>query len=198
MTAYPPEPWRLTGRCLVGVWLLRDAPAPDAPGTHVVRLFGRSVVAAAWFVYEEPSPLTYGEVMSTVLVRQGWRPRVSITRIWVDSPASLAGGRELWAIPKDLARFDVRPDASYAAEGIGEARVRLRGRLPVAVPLGFRLLQGRGGRAVVTGVRGRLRPAAVRARWSFEADGPLGFLAGRRPLLSVAASPFRLVFGARP
>ena len=32
---------------------------------------------------------------------------MSITDIWVDSPASVAGGRELWAIPKGLCDFDL-------------------------------------------------------------------------------------------
>jgi hypothetical protein len=37
----------------------------------------------------------------------------------------------------------------------------------------------------------------VRARWTFDAGGPLEFLTGRRPLLSLASTPFRLVFGRR-
>ncbi|GGF56067.1 acetoacetate decarboxylase [Marmoricola endophyticus] len=197
MSGYPPEPWHLTGRCVVGVWLLPSgvAPVPDAPGARVVRVLGRTVVAAAFFSYAEPSPLTYEEVMATVLVRRGPRPRVSITHIWVDSPASRDGGRALWAIPKELARFETGP-GSWTAPGIGAVRMRPR-RLPLVVPLAFRLLQGRAGAAVETRVGGRVRPALGRARWSVDADGPLGFLAGRRPVLTFSAVPFRLVFGRR-
>lgn len=196
---YPAEPWDLHGHQVIGVWLLpkRLAPLPDAPGCRPLGLFGRRVVAAAFFVYQEPSPLTYGEVMATVLVREGLRPRVSITHIWVDSPASMRGGRELWGIPKELAGFRIDGTRHYAAEGIGSVRVGRVRRAPFRLPSAFRIAQQREGRLLVSPVRGTVRPALVRARWSFDADGPLGFLAGRRPLLSLASVPFHLVFGRR-
>ena len=95
--SYPPEPWDLHGQAVASTFLVpvRNLDAPP-PGTRVVSLLGRAVVTTAFFRYEEPSPLTYDEVMATVLVRQGLRPRVWITHIWVDSPASRDGGRALW------------------------------------------------------------------------------------------------------
>jgi hypothetical protein len=199
MTTYPPEPWDLHGHAYIGVWLLprNRTPAPHAPGTTVVRVLGRSIVCAAFFRYERPSPLTYDEVMATVLVRQGWRLRVSITHIWVDSPASRDGGRDLWAIPKELAAFETVPQVSYAAQGIGSLVVQRERRLPWRWPVGFRIAQGRAGSALITPVRGRIRHGLVSARWSFASDGSLGFLAGRRPVLTLAARPFHLVFGRR-
>lgn len=199
MTSYPPEPWDLHGHSTIGVWLLpRDrAPAPHSSRTRPVTVFGRCVVAVAFFGYEAPSPLTYGEVMSTVLVREGWRLRVSITHIWVDSPASMAGGRALWAIPKELAGFEIEPGRRYAAEDIGSVQVRSSRRLPFAVPIRFRIAQDDSGRLKVSGVRGTARLALLRARWRFVPDGPLGFLDAGPPLLSIACRPFHLVFGAR-
>ncbi len=196
---YPAEPWDLHGHSYIGVWLLpRDCtPVPHSPATHAIAIFGRTVVCAAFFVYEEPSPLTYNEIMTTVLVREGWRLRVSITHIWVDSAASRDGGRALWAIPKDLANFDVAPHSSYAAQGIGSLAVSRMRRLPWAVPVGFRIAQDREGSLLVSPVRGRIRIGRVRARWAFPADGPIGFLAGRKPLLTLAAKPFHLIFGTR-
>lgn len=213
MTAFPPEPWDLTGHAYVGVFLVpaRHAPPPDAPGTRPVRLLGRVLVGAAWFVYEDPSPLTYRELMATQVVRDGARPRVSITHIWVDSPASRDGGRALWAIPKDLMDFaGVDPHRAYAgrlATAEGPARPvgaytpgRLRW-LPGRWPVGFRTAQGRGAHVVTTPVRGRVRlgigVGRGRGTWSFAADGPLGFLAGRRPVLVLGLRPFRLLFGPR-
>lgn len=195
--AYPPEPWHLHGHALVGVWLLprRATPAPHSPRTRTISILGRAVVAAAWFAYTEPSPLTYNEVMSTVLVRDGWVPRVSITRIWVDSPASMAGGRELWAIPKALADFESGGSGHYGSPGLGRCEVRRRRPLPVRIPLAFTTAQDRDGALVVAPVRGSARLGLARARWTFAPDGPLGFLAGRRPLLALSLHPFRLVFG---
>lgn len=199
MTSYPPEPWDLYGHAYVGTWLVprADLPAPHSPATTPITIFGRGIVAAAFFVYEEPSPLRYDEIMATVLVRDGWRLRVSITHIWVNSPASLHGGRELWAIPKELADFDVVPHASYVAQGIGALLLRRVRRLPWRLPAGFRIAQDRAGTLLVSPVSGRMRFGVAGARWSFDADGPLGFLHGRRPLLTLAIHPFRLLFGRR-
>lgn len=195
--AYPPEPWHLHGHCLVGVWLLPAgvAPTPKAPGTRTIRILGRVLVGAAFFVYTEPSPLTYGEVMSTVLVRDGLVPRVSITHIWVDSPASLAGGRALWAIPKDLATFVMAGPDHYVADGIGSADVRRVRLLPRRLPVSFTTAQDRSGTLVAAPVSGRARLGVATARWSFDPTGPLGFLSGRPPWLSLVLRPFALRFG---
>jgi len=199
MTTFPAEPWDLHGHAYVGTWLLprRLLPPPPSVSTEPVTIFGRGIVAAAFFVYEEPSPLTYNEVMTTVLVREGWRLRVAITHIWVDSPASRDGGRALWAIPKELAEFEVAPHRSYAAQGIASMTVRSGRRLPFRLPVGFKIAQDQDWKLLVSPVKGRLRPGTVKASWSFAPDGPLGFLAGQRPLLTLAARPFRLLFGRR-
>lgn len=195
---YPPEPWHLHGHAHVGVFLLPrgETPPPHSPRTRALTVFGRTIVAAAFFRYTDPSPLTYDEIMATQFVRDGWRPRVSITHIWVDSPDSMAGGRELWAIPKDLAEFDVTPGVSYIARGIGSLTLRpRRWRLPL--PLGFRVAQDRDGVLVTTPVRGSGRfSIAARARWVFDPAGALGFLAGRRAVVTLTVHPFRLRFGS--
>ena len=199
MTAYPPEPWDLHGHAYIGAWLVpvNHLPSPHSPATKPITIFGRGIVGAAFFVYEQPSPLTYNEIMATVLVRDGWRVRVSITHIWVDSEASRDGGRDLWAIPKQLADFDVVPHTSYSAHGIGSLVLRRVRRLPWMLPAGFTIAQDQRGTLLASPVSGRMRFGLARARWSFDADGPLGFLAGRRPLLTLATRPFRLLFGRR-
>jgi len=199
MTGYPAEPWDLHGHAYVGAWLVprRMLPAPHSPATTPITILGRGIVGTAFFVYERPSPLTYHEIMATVLVRHGWRIRVSITHIWVDSPASRDGGRDLWAIPKELADFDVVPHVTYAAQGIGSLVLQRVRRLPFALPAGFRIAQDRDGSVLVSSVSGRMRFGVASARWSFAADGPLGFLHGRAPLPTLVARPFRLLFGSR-
>ena len=192
--SYPPEPWDLHGQAVASTFLVpvRNLDAPP-PGTRVVSLLGRAVVTTAFFRYEEPSPLTYDEVMATVLVRQGLRPRVWITHIWVDSPASRDGGRALWAIPKDLAEFTVEPGRTHLGHGLASLALGRLRRLPGRWPLRFRIARERDGRSLVTPVRGRLTLELGKGRWSF--DGPLAHLRDRRPLLTVRASRFRLAFG---
>ncbi|GAA0189602.1 acetoacetate decarboxylase family protein [Cytobacillus oceanisediminis] len=193
---YPPEPWDLHGQALASVFLVpaADLPAPP-PGTTIVTLRGRAVVTAAFFRYEEPSPLTYDEIMATVLVRRGLRFRVWIPWIWVDSEASRDGGRALWAIPKHLAEFRVEPGRRHEGLGLASATVERTRALPGRWPLGFRIAQARAGRSVVTPVRGRVSAQLVRASWTF--DGVLGLLSGRRPVVSLRVPRFALLFGRR-
>lgn len=199
--SYPPSPWRLSAHAYVGVFWLRrrDLPRPHAPGTRPITVFGRGLVAAAFFVYEEPSPLTYNEVMLTVFVRDGWRPRVSIVRIWVDSEASRDGGRALWSIPKDLADFDAAPHDRYEARAEGRPFARLsmkRPRTGLPVRGSFRIAQGDAdGSTVTTPVHVSGRFAPCRARWWTSPQGPMGTIAGRRPFLTLAAHRLKLVFG---
>lgn len=199
MNTYPDEPWDLHGHAFTGMWLVpKDvAPPPHYAGTPQIRLFGRTIVMAAFFRYDDPSPLTYDEIMATQLVRQGVRPRVSITHIWVDSEASMHGGRELWAIPKGMNEFERTTDRSYRAVGIGTLQLGRIRMLPFRLPIGFRLAQDRAGARVVSPVRGRVKLGVAKGDWSFDPDGPLGFLSGRRPLLTLAIRPFHILFGHR-
>jgi hypothetical protein len=195
---YPPEPWSLRGRMHVTVWRLPVAALPPLPPevlatARVVRCLGHGFVGTAWVDYRPGGVLAYRELLAAVLVREGWRPRVSITHIWVDSVESRDGGRALWGIPKDLAELSIAGDAAaatgIAAAGLGRARVGLR------MPVGFRVIQALAGAAKVSPVRSRARCGPARARWTFSPDGPLAFLARGRPLLSLVADDFRMRFG---
>lgn len=196
---YPPEPWNLTGHCLVSVFLIPagQSPAIELPrGAQPITVLGRRIVATAFFVYEEPSPLTYNEIMYTVLVRRGFRPYVHIPFIQVDSPASRDGGRQLWSIPKGLNTFIAERMSHYVADSV--ARLRLR-RAPKrtlpSLPISFSLLQGTDDAGAQTRVCGRVRITRLPGRWQFDGAGPLGFIAGRAPALSIAVPRFTLRFG---
>ncbi len=216
---FPPEPWDLTGRGAVSAWLVgRDRLPALPPGARPLALRGQALALTAFVAYDDAGLLPYRELLAGVLVRQaGRRPglAISITDIWVDSEASLAGGRALWAIPKEMARFTGgthggRTDEAARAETgphpgpvatarFGPARVLGR-RLPALrppLPLVGRVLQDDAGTAVASRIRatGRVRPAA--ASWDFRPDGALGWLAGARPVRHVLADPFAMRFGPR-
>ena len=72
---------------------------PVAPG----RTAGGFLLAR----YEGGSTLQYGELLVfPALTRVRGSVGVWISHAYVDSPASLAGGRRMWGVPKDLATFD--------------------------------------------------------------------------------------------
>ncbi|WP_411104257.1 acetoacetate decarboxylase family protein [Streptomyces sp. cmx-4-9] len=208
MPTYPPEPWHLAGQMLLSLWAVPRKDLPPLPtGVRPLAVAGRALMGAAWVRYEGDSVLRYNEVLCAVLVRDGLRPRVSITDIWVDSPPSMAGGRELWGIPKELAAFDFEPGAgrdggvrARARTGAGElcaASFRLGGRLPGRWPVTYRVAQELEGRLVTSPVRSRSAVGPARAAWQVPPGSPMRVPADRPPLFSLALSDFRLTFGTR-
>jgi hypothetical protein len=192
--AYPPEPWLLRGDLHASVFLVPDVPVDLPPGWQPVRLGRFGVVATAWVTYRPGGVLAYDELMSTLLVRRGWRVLATITHIWVDSPASRDGGRELWGIPKQLAKFG--PFLATTDGGpIAAGSVAPLLTLPWRLPGGFAVVQRLAGSAKVTPVRFRARLGLSRATFTADPGGPLAFLAGRRAPLSVSVLDFRMTFG---
>lgn len=202
MTSYPEEPWHLAGQMYLSLWLVprRELP-PVADGTRPLTVAGRGVVGAAWVVYENDSVLHYNELLRAVLVRDGRRPRVCITDIWVDSAASRAGGRELWGIPKEMAEFDIDRTAGVRAGAATERDVLATAafdpgrRIPGRWPLTYRVVQTLDGALKTSAVRSRSAVRFARARWIAQQSSPLGELSRRPPLLSLALQDFTLRFG---
>ncbi len=200
---YPPEPWDLRGRLHLTVWHVPVTALPALPpGVRPVRLGAAALVGTAWVDYRPGGVLSYQELLAAVLVRgRGAHPEVSITNIWVDSDASRRGGRALWGIPKQLAIFDfdgprfaaTQPGGAPIAHGTVRPGVAVPGRWPAR----YTVVQASEGALARTPVRSTAGLRHARARWEFAADGPLGWLAAARPLVSVSLADFRLRFGPR-
>lgn len=202
--AYPPPPWRLTG---VAIAALRRAPvsavATGLPkGTRPIALFGRTVLVGLFARYA--GILSYGEVLLAAPVRVGWRPALTILAIHVDSDASIAGARALWAVPKEKAAFrfaledEDRVEAEATRGGALLARLRMgrARRLPLRWPLAFRVIQTRAdGRLVSTPVRATARIGVGPVRGEADPAGPYALLAGGRPFFGLRLDELRLRFG---
>jgi hypothetical protein len=203
VTGYPPEPWQLRGDLHASVLLVPAdrVPLDLPPRCRAVRVAGRAVVGLVWVDYRPGGVLSYRELMATALVRRGAHIMPHIVAIWVDSAESRAGGRALWGIPKELAEFTVA-DGRFAAVdekgGIARAEVRRRAAVPGRWPLRFSVVQRLAGAAKISPVRSRGRLALAHAAVDVDPDGPLGFLAGVRPLLSASLTGFEMCFGRRP
>ncbi len=201
--AFPPAPWTLTGHMTLLLWNVPTSLVADRvpDGLTPLSLAGRSLLGTAWVRYDEGGMLAYNELLAAVHVRDGWRPRQSITDIWVDSAVSRDGGRALWGIPKDLAHFGLLDGRSFACGLTHPAQATATFR-PAPIPAtgprmraGWSMVQERGGQRVHsrTRLRGRVRPG--RASMVVEADGPLGFLARRRPFLALQIIDMQVTFG---
>ena len=200
--SYPAAPWSLVG----SMWLTLFRVAERIDDGRPAGLYG-----AAFVSYEESSPLIYSELLvARPVSTEGHGRRVTITDIWVDCPASVAGGRELWGIPKR--RCDLARVASYAGpvsttqwcarEGgtpIASAWFRdvsgLAPRVPVRAGLWQPGLPDTGGEERTASMRGTSKVLPARARWDFHPDGALAWLARARQLASIRQASFRISFG---
>lgn len=199
--SYPAAPWPLAGSMWLTLFHVRRGG-----GGHPSGLYG-----AAFVSYDDPSPLTYSELLVARPVKDDeGRRRACVTDIWVDSPASMAGGRELWAIPKGLADFEL--DAVRRGPVSTTEWTARDGRVPIASARSTDVSRAvprtpfaggtwQPGVAETDGeprsapIKGSARSFAARARWDVNPDGPLGWMAGARQLGSVRLAGFRMSFG---
>jgi hypothetical protein len=195
---YPPEPWYLGGSLLASAFLVDGARFRDAlpAGRRPVRFGSRIVVGVASASYVPGGALAYEELLVAVPTWGRGGLRITIPQIWVDSAQSRDGGRALWGIPKELAVFErsqtqASMNSSDAVLSSHEGRALLPGMRQVALPI----LQPVDGGSILSRNRviGRIR--GLRARWSFAADGPLGYLADHQPFFSFAVRDASIIFG---
>jgi hypothetical protein len=206
-TTYPPDPWTLVGRMDLSTFVVPTETLPAATwpdGWRPLAPGGRTPVGAAWVDYAPGGVLSYRELLVAVAGRVGTRVRPHIVAIWVDSPASRDGGRELWGIPKGLATFDGVEDGRPSMTVKGDERpaasavLRHGARLPGRPRTGFTLAQDLHGSLLESPVTTRAGLGVLHADWTFDPDGPLAFLAGHRPLVSATLHDFAMLFGMTP
>ena len=199
--AYPAAPWNMVG----SLWLSLFRVKQDVDETRPAGVYG-----AAFVSYEEGSPLTYSELLVARQVGSGQHARrVTITDIWVDSRASVAGGRELWAIPKGLCDFTL--DSAYRGpitttqwsanidrQPVASARFTDVSRLAPRLPFKGGTWQPalpEGGGEKTANLSGSSKALPCRGSWDFDPNGPLAWLRGARQLASFRQSDFRMSFG---
>ena len=157
------------------------------------------MVGAALVDYAPGSVVTYNELLVSFLTREGRRLVSTLSHIWVDSPQSVAGGRELWAIPKGLAQFErVGDSATVDVEGRRAASLDARVGGPAAAGLAVVQPDHRpeARRPQRAGHQRRPRPLRrARIDWDFPADGPLAYMRAGRPLFSVELDRMGISFG---
>ncbi|MFA6575922.1 MAG: acetoacetate decarboxylase family protein [Nocardioides sp.] len=200
-TSYPPAPWSMVGSLWLSLFKVKEPVDETRPA---------GVYGAAFVSYEEGSPLTYSELLVARPINSDQHGRrVTITDIWVDSPASVAGGRELWAIPKGLCDFTLesshtgplsrtqwsatagrRPIASARFTDVSRAALRTPFKGGTWQP---ELPEGGGEKTAI--LKGSAKALPCRGSWDFAPDGPLAWLRDARPLASARMSGFRMSFG---
>lgn len=107
--SYPPAPWTLRGfavQTLQFVDRARARPLVPSELRIVSVLPGKSLGGVYLASYGPGSVLEYNElIVVAALVRYAGRFGFWVSHIYVDSADSMAGGREIWGLPKELAQF---------------------------------------------------------------------------------------------
>jgi Acetoacetate decarboxylase (ADC) len=183
----PPAPWRSEVDALV--WWHRAAPGARAALPAALAARARVPLTLAGLVAYRAGPVgPYREVLASPVLLRGRPGLAHVPFMAVDSPASLAGGRANWALPKVLAAFSGTPGRSgtVAVRGEGWAlavTARARRRALPAWGMGTCAQVWPDGEVRAFSVRmgGWARLASVEVR--HDADSPLAawLLPGRHP-----------------
>jgi acetoacetate decarboxylase len=112
---YPPAPWQLQGYALQTLQLVDVERASNwVPSElEIVSLLpGKTLGGIYLSSYETGSLLQYNElIVVAASVRDQGKIGVWISHIYVDNEDSVAGGREIWGLPKEMAEFTWEKDS---------------------------------------------------------------------------------------
>jgi hypothetical protein len=107
--SYPQAPWTLKGNALLTLHLIDVDKVRHLvnPELNIISVLPGKTIGGVYFSnYGSGSVLEYSEliVVPAVVSYQG-KFGAWISHIYVDNPDSVAGGREIWGLPKELAEF---------------------------------------------------------------------------------------------
>ncbi|MDZ8187604.1 MAG: acetoacetate decarboxylase family protein [Nostoc sp. ChiSLP02] len=106
---YPQAPWTLQGYAIQTLhWVNIDRVRPLIPSE--LEIFsvwpGKTIASVYLSNYGSGSVLKYNElIIAPALVHHQTKIGAWISHIYVDNIDSVAGGREIWGLPKELAEF---------------------------------------------------------------------------------------------
>jgi hypothetical protein len=112
--SYPPAPWKARGYVMQSLKLIDVEKARGfvPPELEIVSVLPSKTLGAVYFAeYGPGSALDFNElIISSALTRRGSTIRFWISHIYVDNADSMAGGREIWGLPKEMAQFTWNDD----------------------------------------------------------------------------------------
>jgi acetoacetate decarboxylase len=106
---YPQAPWKLQGYALqtLNAVNIEDSRSFVPPELEIISIFpGKTLGGVYLSAYESGSILEYNElIVVAALVSYKGKIGSWISHIYVDNEDSVAGGREIWGLPKEMAQF---------------------------------------------------------------------------------------------
>lgn len=119
--AYPQAPWRLQGYAFQTLQPLDiDRVRPLIPSElEIISVWpGKTLGGVYLSYYGSDSVLEYSElIVIPALVAYGGKFGGWVSHIYVDNSDSVAGGREIWGLPKELAEFNWEDNCVRVRQG---------------------------------------------------------------------------------
>ena len=120
---YPPAPWKLQGYAIATLQLVDVALVrPLVPSElEIISVFpGKTLGGIYISSYGLGSVMEYNElIVVSAIANYTGKWGAWISHIYVDNPHSVAGGREIWGLPKELAQFSWEGSHSVKAAPLG-------------------------------------------------------------------------------
>lgn len=200
-TSYPPPPWSLQGYGLQTLQLLdRDRVAASIPADlEIVSVLpGKTLGGVYVAAYTEGSTLLYNElIVVSAIVRCAGQVGAWISHIYVDNPESVAGGREIWGLPKELAEFTWEKGKMLSVEVKQADRVLCQLTCKWQVPAWQQSISGRVFSTLNSQLmqfmgQGTLKPHFAQLDLHIPAESRFAELAIGRPLFGFYINPLQL------
>lgn len=120
---YPPAPWKLEGYAIATLQLVDVALVrPLVPSElQIISLFpGKTLGGIYISSYGLGSVMEYNElIVVSAIANYAGKWGAWISHIYVDNLNSVAGGREIWGLPKEIAQFSWEGSDSIKASSLG-------------------------------------------------------------------------------
>jgi acetoacetate decarboxylase len=202
---YPSAPWTLQGDALqtlqpVDIDRVRSTVPTEL---DIAAVFPGKTLAGIYLAsYQIGSALIYSElIVVSALIRYADRLGAWISHIYVDNPDSVAGGREIWGLPKELAEFDWQPGKPHAVTVRQGDRVLCRldstWQLPgIPVPFALGGFSMQDDKFLWFPAKSSLRLSAIGASVQVPPESPFASLGLDQPWLSFYGDELQLTVGA--
>ncbi len=201
---YPCAPWTLKGRAVQTLHAIntRRVRSLVPSGLAIVEVLpGKTLGGVYCAKYGVGSSLLYSElIVVCALVRHKMQFGAWISHIYVDHPDSVAGGREIWGLPKELAEF------TWEKDDRDRVRVRQGDRLlcsldfslqtlRVPVPFAFSSFSTLGSNLLLFPAEFTSDIGLVESRLVIPPESPFSMLNLPKPGLTFSCEDLRLVAG---
>lgn len=200
--SYPSAPWHLKGCAYVSLHLVDYNKARSHVPSYldlVSVLPGYTVGGVYVSRYGAGSVLQYSELIVVPgLVKHRNTIGAWISHIYVDNPDSVAGGREIWGLPKEIAQFDWHDRPSVVVKQ--SDRILCAMQVGWQLPLWHQSFAGQVFSQLQTLVqfqgKASFRSSIIGADLTIPATSPFASLALDRPWLAVGCDNLDLWVGA--